>query len=78
MHNPRLKPLIVMILIAATSRLFPHSPNLTPIAAMAVFGGATLANKRAAFLVPLGFVISDRHLAEKRWPRFAEPAPIMS
>lgn len=53
MHNPRLTVAIGMILTAAVSRLLPHPPNLTPIAAMALFGGATLANKRAAFLAPL-------------------------
>jgi hypothetical protein len=42
-----------MIMAAAVSRLLPHPPNLTPIAAMALFGGATLADKRVAFLVPL-------------------------
>jgi len=53
MHTPRLKLLIGMILTAAVSRLVPHPPNLTPIAAMALFGGATFADKRAAFMVPL-------------------------
>jgi len=42
-----------MIIAAAVSRLLPDPPNLTPIAAMALFGGATFTDKRAAFLVPL-------------------------
>lgn len=42
-----------MILVAAASRLIPHPPNFTPIGAIALFGGACLANRRAAFLVPL-------------------------
>ena len=53
MNNPRLKLIIGMILTAAVARLLPHPPNLTPVAAMALFGGATLAQKRDAFLVPL-------------------------
>src|ERR1043166_9243830 len=53
MHKPRLKLVIGMIIAAAVSRLLPHPPNLTPIAAVALFGGATFADKRAAFLVPL-------------------------
>ncbi len=39
---------------AAASRLLPHPPSFTPVAAMALFGGATFTDKRAAFLVPLG------------------------
>lgn len=42
-----------MIVLAAASRLVPHPPNFTPIAAMALFGGAYFGDKRAAFLVPL-------------------------
>lgn len=41
-----------MVLAAAASRLIPHPPNFTPIAAMALFGGARL-EPRLAFLVPL-------------------------
>jgi len=53
MHKPRFKLVIGMIMAAAVSRLLPHPPNLTPIAALALFGGATFTDKRAAFLVPL-------------------------
>lgn len=53
MNKPRLKLLIGMILTTAVSRLLPHPPNLTPVAAIALFGGATFGDKRAAFLVPL-------------------------
>ncbi|MES1180331.1 MAG: DUF6580 family putative transport protein [Verrucomicrobiota bacterium] len=53
MNKPRFLFLAGMILAAAASRLIPHPPNFSPIAALAVFGGATFASKRAAFLVPL-------------------------
>jgi hypothetical protein len=46
--------LLVAILLAAATRLVPHPPNLTPIGAIALFGGASFADRRAAFLVPLG------------------------
>ncbi len=51
----RLQFLVVagVILAAAASRLIPHPPNVTPIAAMALFGGAHLADRRLAFLIPL-------------------------
>ncbi len=53
MFNTRFAVLLGMVLAAAASRLLPHPPNLTPIAAIALFGGAYFADKRAAFLVPV-------------------------
>lgn len=58
--RPRLAVLITVIFSAAFFRLMPHPPNLTPIAAMALFGGAYFADKRLAFLVPLtALLVSD-------------------
>ncbi len=51
--KPQLAVLIAMVFGAAVMRLLPHLPNLTPIAAMALFGGAYFSDKRLAFLVPL-------------------------
>jgi len=51
--NLRLGTLTILVLLAAFSRLMPHIPNVTPIAAMALFGGAYFANKKIAFIVPL-------------------------
>jgi len=45
--------IITMILAAAASRLIPHPPNMTAVTAMALFGGAMLADRRLAFAVPL-------------------------
>jgi hypothetical protein len=60
MNKSRLSVLTGMILAAAVSRLIPHPPNFSPIAAMALFGGAAFADKRAAFLMPLaGLFLSD-------------------
>lgn len=42
-----------MIMLAAAMRLLPHLPNFTPIAAMALFGGAYFAKKQWAFLIPM-------------------------
>lgn len=53
MLTPRSTTLAGMILMAALSRLVPHPPNFTPIAAMALFGGARFTDRKAAFLVPL-------------------------
>ncbi len=58
--TPRFLFLSTAILIAAISRLFPHIPNFTPIAAMALFGGVNFKSKPMAFLVPLSAMfISD-------------------
>jgi hypothetical protein len=60
MLNTRFCVLVGIILTAAASRLIPHPPNVTPIAAMALFGGACFASKRAAFAVPLAaLLLSD-------------------
>jgi hypothetical protein len=50
----------LLIVAAAASRLLPHPPNVTPVAAMALFGGAAFVDLRLALLVPLGaMVLSD-------------------
>jgi len=42
-----------LIFIAAFIRLIPHPPNFTPIAAIALFGGAYFSRKVFAFIVPI-------------------------
>jgi len=58
-HN-RLIALLTAILFAALLRLVPHPPNFAPIGAMALFSGAYLGRRPAAFAAPLGaMVLSD-------------------
>lgn len=53
-----INPLLI-IGIAVIFRSLPHPPNVAPIAAMALFGGAYL-NKRYALVVPLiAMILSD-------------------
>jgi hypothetical protein len=52
--KPRFVSLIGVMLLAAMMRILPHPWNFTPIAAMALFGGAEFDSKIAAFFVPLG------------------------
>ena len=59
MLKPRVMLIVTMIAAAAASRLIPHPPNMTSIAAMALFGGATLTDKRLAFLVPLAALFAS-------------------
>jgi hypothetical protein len=57
---PRFLALSSLVAVAAFSRLIPHAPNFTPVAAIALFGGATFSDKRAAILVPLAaLLLSD-------------------
>lgn len=58
--NPRFFTVLIMVLTAAALRLLPHYPNFTPVAAMALFGGAYFSNKKVAFLIPISaMLISD-------------------
>lgn len=60
MNKTRFSVLAGMILVAAFSRLIPHPPNFSPVAAMALFGGASFSDRRAAFGLPLaGLLVSD-------------------
>ncbi|MEX0929726.1 MAG: DUF6580 family putative transport protein [Balneolales bacterium] len=60
MLNSRVLILFIIVLIAAAARLLPHAPNFTPIAAMALFGGAYFTDKKLAFVLPLlAMIISD-------------------
>ena len=58
--NTRLYTLVLIIFTIAMFRLLPHPPNVSPIAAMALFGGACFSDKRIALLVPfLALLLSD-------------------
>ena len=53
MNRTRFTVVAGMILAVTASRFIPHPFNFSPIGAIALFGGAQLSDKRAAFLVPL-------------------------
>jgi len=58
--TPRFLFITAIILVASITRVFPHIPNFTPIAAMALFGGVYYSNKAMAFIMPLlAMAISD-------------------
>lgn len=60
MNKNRFIFLTGLVLATAATRLIPHPPNFTPVAALALFGGANFTGKRAAFLIPLaGLFLSD-------------------
>ena len=45
--------IFTLILLAAALRLAPHPWNFTPVGAIAIFAGATVRDRRLAFLFPL-------------------------
>ena len=52
--------LVIIILMAAFSRLLPHPPNFTPIMAMGLLGGVYFKNRQLAVIVPLlAMLVSD-------------------
>ena len=55
-------PLVIaaLIVVAALSRLLPHPPNLSPVEAIALFGGAHFASRGWAAAVPmLAMLLAD-------------------
>jgi hypothetical protein len=58
--NTRTKVVLGTIAAAAFMRVLPHPPNVSPVIAMGLFGGALCANRRLAFAVPLlALFVSD-------------------
>ncbi|TGL57156.1 hypothetical protein EHQ58_15330 [Leptospira ognonensis] len=63
MFQSRFLTAILMVLVAAFSRILPHPPNFSPILAVSLFSGAYLVDKRLAYLVPLAAMfVSDLFL----------------
>ncbi len=61
--TPKILIVSAIILFAAMMRLIPHYPNFTPVAAIALFGGAHLGKRWLAFMIPLAALfISDLFL----------------
>lgn len=56
----RVGVIVGIVLAAALFRVLPHPANVTPIAAMALFAGAHLEDRRLAWLVPFAaLLVSD-------------------
>jgi hypothetical protein len=53
---------VLVVLVAVLIRFLPHSANVAPIAAMALFGGAYLNKKYAVILPLIAMLISDLFL----------------
>lgn len=57
--NPQLIVAIGLIIVGAAFRLVPHLPNITPIGAIALFGGAVLGWRVAVWLPLVAMIASD-------------------
>ncbi|MCX6244221.1 MAG: hypothetical protein NTU98_05895 [Bacteroidetes bacterium] len=57
--TPRFFVALSVIVVAALLRLLPHWPNLTPIAAMALFAGTYIDKKQYAFAIPLAAMFAS-------------------
>jgi hypothetical protein len=66
--NKRIISIVAIIFIAAFSRLLPHAPNFSPLGAVALFGGAYIANRYLAILIPLlAMLASDALMGFNGW-----------
>ena len=62
MNTPKPNLLLILgaVLVASVFRLIPHYPNFTPVAAIALMGGAFIGNRWISILVPLlAMLVSD-------------------
>ena len=58
--QPKFILVISAIAVVALFRLIPHWPNFTPMATIALMGGALVANRFLGFIIPLiALLISD-------------------
>lgn len=64
MKPVRFGTLTAMILVAVVARVLPHPPNFSPIAAIALFGGATFASKRLALVMTFAVLLLSDLLLE--------------
>jgi hypothetical protein len=58
--KPNLFLILGAVLVASVFRLIPHYPNFTPVAAIALMGGAFIGNRWLSVFVPLfAMLVSD-------------------
>jgi hypothetical protein len=62
--SPKMKFILITLVVVALSRLIPHIPNFTPIGAIALFSGTYILSRRLSFLLPLGVLLFSDILLE--------------
>jgi hypothetical protein len=63
--------IIIVIALAALSRLIPFQYNFSPVAAIALFGGAFLNRRLALFIPVLSLFIGDLIMAMTKGPAYS-------
>lgn len=59
---------LTLITVAVASRLLPHPPNVSPIAALALFGGATLSLPWSIAVPATAMLLSDAFIGFDSFP----------
>lgn len=60
--------ILALITVAVASRLLPHPPNVSPIAALALFGGATLSLPWSIAVPATAMLLSDVFIGFDSFP----------
>lgn len=66
-----------MVILLILSRLMPHPPNFTPLAAVGLFGAAWFSQRSVSFLIPLAALwlsnlIMDNAVYARLYPEYYE------
>lgn len=75
MNRPRFWFLTALTVAAAASRLLPHPHNVSPLAAVALLGGAAFPRRWAALLIPLGSLLMSDILLQLTYAMTAGVQP---
>jgi hypothetical protein len=59
-----LKVILLLIIVAAISRLLPHEPNFVPLAAIALFAGTFVRDKKMALVIGVSALLFSDILLE--------------
>lgn len=59
---------IVLVILGASARLFPHPANFVPLGAIAIFSGLFLPRKLALWLPMVALFVSDLLIGFYSWP----------
>ena len=50
---------LLLMMVGIIFRFIPHMPNITPVAAIALFGAMNLPNRRLGLIMPLALMITS-------------------
>lgn len=62
--SPKMKFIIIAMVLVSLTRLLPHMHNFTPIGAMALFAGTYIISKRLSLIIPIATLFFSDILLE--------------